>query len=110
MNANVLRPIGQLFLRGILMIVVPMVFSALVVGVYELGRGHDLGEVAGRTLLFTVVFSTISVTIGLVLVNVLRPGDAFPIQGASTQSVQTPAPPALLLALFGAPFLFRRRK
>ena len=45
LNVNVLRPIGQIFLRTIFMIVVPMVFSALVIGVYELGRGH---EIAGQ--------------------------------------------------------------
>jgi DAACS family dicarboxylate/amino acid:cation (Na+ or H+) symporter len=87
-NLNLLRPIGQLFLRAILMVVVPMVFSALVIGVYELGRGHDLAGVASRTLVFTVVLSTLSVSIGLVLVNVLRPGAAFPVQRATTQSVE----------------------
>ena len=91
-NVNVLRPIGQIFLRSIFMIVVPMVFSALVIGVYELGRGDDLAGVAGRTLAFTVVLSTLSVTIGLVMVNVLRPGDAFRQQTDGSlpgQSVET---------------------
>ena len=76
-TANLLRPIGQLFLRAIFMIVVPMVFSALVIGVYELGRGHDLKGVAGRTLAFTVLLSTLSVAIGVALVNLIRPGDAL---------------------------------
>ena len=88
-NVNLLRPIGQIFLRAIFMIVVPMVFSALVIGVYELGRGHEIAGVAGRTLGFTVVLSTLSVAIGLMLVNLLRPGDAFPIQTAPVQSVQS---------------------
>ena len=79
-NVNVLRPIGQIFLRLIFMIVVPMVFSALVIGVYELGRGHDLKGVAGRTLWFTLVMSALSVVIGMVLVNVLRPGDGLDLQ------------------------------
>ena len=74
-NFHVLRPIGQIFLRAIFMIVVPMVFSALVVGVYQLGRGHDLSGVAGRTLAFTVLLSGASVLIGVGLVNLLRPGD-----------------------------------
>jgi DAACS family dicarboxylate/amino acid:cation (Na+ or H+) symporter len=87
-NVNLLRPIGQVFLRAILMIVVPMVFSALVIGVYELGRGRDLAGVAGRTLAFTVLLSTLSVTIGIGLVNLFRPGAAFPIQTAATQSVE----------------------
>jgi dicarboxylate/amino acid:cation (Na+ or H+) symporter, DAACS family len=69
------------------MIVVPMVFSALVIGVYELGRGHDLAGVASRTLAFTVVLSTLSVTIGIALVNLVRPGQAFPIQTTATQNV-----------------------
>ena len=64
-NANLLRPVGQIFLRSIFMIVVPMVFSALVIGVYDLGRGRDLSGVAGRTLWFTVVMSTLSVVIGM---------------------------------------------
>ena len=89
LNANLLRPVGQIFLRAILMIVVPMVFSALVIGVYELGRGDDLAGVAGRTLGFTVVLSTLSVTIGLALVNVLRPGDSFQAGPGSAPPAQT---------------------
>lgn len=87
-NAYVLQPIGQIFLRLIFMIVVPMVFSALVVGVYELGRRHGLGRVAGKTLMFTIITSTISVGIGIGLVDLLRPGRGFQIntQTLSTQS------------------------
>jgi DAACS family dicarboxylate/amino acid:cation (Na+ or H+) symporter len=81
-NANLLRPIGQIFLRSIFMIVVPMVFSALVIGVYDLGRGRDLSGVAGRTLWFTVVLSTLSVAVGILLVNLLRPGDNVALQQA----------------------------
>jgi len=91
LNVNLLRPIGQIFLRTIFMIVVPMVFSALVIGVYELGRGHEIAGVAGRTLGFTVILSTLSVAIGLLLVNLIKPGEAFPIQAVAVpgQSVQT---------------------
>jgi len=89
LNVNLLRPIGQIFLRAIFMIVVPMVFSALVIGVYELGQGHEIAGVASRTLGFTVVLSTLSVAIGLVMVNLIRPGDAFPIRTAPGQIVQT---------------------
>jgi len=74
-STHVLRPIGQIFLRTIFMIVVPMVFSALVIGVAQLGRGHDLSGVAGRTLGFTVLLSGASVLIGVGLVNLVRPGD-----------------------------------
>ena len=97
-SQNLLRPIGQIFLRTIFMIVVPMVFAALVVGVYELGRGHGLGKVAGKTLGFTVLLSSASVAVGVALVNLIRPGvgQALPApslaaEGAGVASLQSSA-------------------
>jgi dicarboxylate/amino acid:cation (Na+ or H+) symporter, DAACS family len=94
-SQNLLRPIGQIFLRTIFMIVVPMVFSALVVGVYELGRGHGLGRVAGKTLVFTIILSSASVVLAVVLVNVIRPGAgmqlALPGAGADVKSIEANA-------------------
>jgi dicarboxylate/amino acid:cation (Na+ or H+) symporter, DAACS family len=89
-NTHVLRPIGQIFLRTIFMIVVPMVFSALVIGVYQLGRGRDLSGVAGRTLGFTVLLSATSVAIGVALVNLLQPGRGVQLAaaGVPTPGVQ----------------------
>jgi DAACS family dicarboxylate/amino acid:cation (Na+ or H+) symporter len=81
-GTEILRPIGQIFLRVIFMTVVPLVFAALVIGVYELGREHGLGGVAARTLLFTLVLSALSVGIGVVLVNVVRPGAGLPAGSA----------------------------
>ena len=74
---NILRPLGQVFLRSIFMIVVPMVFSALIIGVYELRKGPGLSGVAARTLGFTALLSATSVIIGLLLVNAVRPGDGL---------------------------------
>jgi DAACS family dicarboxylate/amino acid:cation (Na+ or H+) symporter len=84
-NTSILRPIGQIFLRLIFMVVVPMVFAALVVGVYDLGRRRGLSGVVGRTLFFTVVLSTASVVIGILLVNVIRPGAGLQLQTAAVQ-------------------------
>jgi DAACS family dicarboxylate/amino acid:cation (Na+ or H+) symporter len=87
-NADLLRPIGQLFLRSIFMVVVPMVFSALVIGVYELGRGHGLAGIARRTLGYTVMLSAASVVIAVVLVNVIEPGKSVDLQGAALPAAQ----------------------
>jgi len=91
-GTQILAPIGQIFLRLIFMTVVPLVFAALVIGVYELGREHGLGGVAGRTLAFTLLLSAISVGVGVLLVNVLRPGAGLPpglVGTQSTSAVQT---------------------
>ena len=71
---NVAYPIGQLFLRLIFMIVVPLVFSSLVLGVLELGDVRKLGRVGAKTLLYTLFASGISVLIGVGLVNFFKPG------------------------------------
>ena len=70
-------PAGQIFLRLLFMLVIPVLFSALVMGVCELDLKH-LGRIGVKTLGYTVVVSTVAVLIGLVLVNLLQPGAGLP--------------------------------
>lgn len=70
----VTQPLGTLFLKLIFMLVLPLLFSALVVGVAEMGDVRSLGRVGWKTLAYTIVVSAIAVLIGLVLVNWLQPG------------------------------------
>jgi len=72
--ANLAYPAGQIFLRLIFMVVVPLILSALTLGVAELGDVRRLGRVGLRTLLFTMMLSSISVLVGVLLVNLIRPG------------------------------------
>lgn len=72
--ANVTEPVGALFLRLLLMIVVPLVFSSLVVGVAGVGDVRRLGRVGAKTLGYTIVISAISVVIGLGLARTIQPG------------------------------------
>jgi DAACS family dicarboxylate/amino acid:cation (Na+ or H+) symporter len=68
-------PIGQVFLRLLFMLVIPLLFAALVTGVAEMGDVAALRRVGVRTLIFTLILSSLSVAIGLALVNLIRPGD-----------------------------------
>jgi DAACS family dicarboxylate/amino acid:cation (Na+ or H+) symporter len=72
--SNVTEPIGQFFLRVLLMTVIPLVFSSLVVGVAGLGDVRKLGRIGLKSFAYCAVISAISVLIGLVLVNVIKPG------------------------------------
>lgn len=103
--SEIMNPVGQIFLRLIFMVVVPMVFAALVLGVFELGQGHGLGKVAGKTLLYTLIASSASVVIGISLVNVFRPGAGFQIdasqvtaQASTVEKIQTNAAAAKSLS------------
>jgi DAACS family dicarboxylate/amino acid:cation (Na+ or H+) symporter len=70
----VTQPIGQIFLRLLFMLVIPLLFSALVVGISEMGEVRSLKRVGIRTLVYTVVVSSIAVAVSLVVVNLLQPG------------------------------------
>jgi DAACS family dicarboxylate/amino acid:cation (Na+ or H+) symporter len=74
----VTQPVGQLFLRLLFMLVMPLVFSALILGVVEIGDPKSLGRIGGKTLLWVLLVTSIAVTIGLVAVNVLQPGQGLP--------------------------------
>jgi DAACS family dicarboxylate/amino acid:cation (Na+ or H+) symporter len=67
-------PVRTLFLNTLFMLVLPLMFSALVLGVTELGDIASLGRIGLRTLIYTAVVTAIAVTIGLVAVNVMQPG------------------------------------
>jgi dicarboxylate/amino acid:cation (Na+ or H+) symporter, DAACS family len=71
---QVTNPIGQLFLRLLLLLVVPLVFSSLVVGVAGLGDLRRVGRIGIKSLVYTLVISAISVVIGLTLANTIKPG------------------------------------
>jgi len=71
---NITQPVGQLFLRLLLMIVVPLVFSSLVVGVAGIGDIRKLGRVGLKSFGYCLVISAISVAIGITLANTIQPG------------------------------------
>ena len=67
-------PIGQIFLRLLFMLVIPLLFSALIVGIAEMGEVRALKRVGIRTLVYTIVVSSIAVAVSLAVVNLLKPG------------------------------------
>jgi len=71
---HVTDPIGQLFLRLLLLLVVPLVFSSLTLGVAGIGDIRRIGRIGVKSLVYTLVISAISVVIGLTLANTIKPG------------------------------------
>ena len=73
-SAAAIRPIGDLFLRLIRMVVVPLIFSSLLVGTAMLGDPKKLGRIGGKTMAYYLCTTAIAITIGLVIANVVEPG------------------------------------
>src|SRR5262245_19062992 len=75
---NVLEPVGQVFLRLLLMTVVPLIFASLVLGVAGLGDVRRLGRTAAVTMVYFLLSTAAAVAIGLFLAQVVEPGSGIP--------------------------------
>ncbi len=75
--AKYVRPVGDIFLRMIFMMVMPLILSALALGVAELGDLKKIGKVGLRTLFYTILVSAISVIIGISMVKIFQPGKSI---------------------------------
>jgi DAACS family dicarboxylate/amino acid:cation (Na+ or H+) symporter len=73
----VIEPFGRIFLRLIFMVVLPLIMSALVLGVAGLGDVGRLGRIGAKTLAYTVFATGLSVALGLALVNFFEPGSGL---------------------------------
>lgn len=73
-SKEIFAPLGQVFLKIVFMVVIPLLFSAVVLGVSELGSEKHFGKVLGRSIGLTLLTSVVSVFIGITLVNVFKPG------------------------------------
>src|SRR3990170_2410443 len=71
---NIAGPVGQIFLRMLLMTVVPLVFASITLGVAGLGDVRKVGRVGGRTLAYFLLSTALSAIVGLTLGNIVRPG------------------------------------
>ncbi|MDO8494691.1 MAG: cation:dicarboxylase symporter family transporter, partial [Deltaproteobacteria bacterium] len=104
---NIADPTGKIFLKLIFMMVVPIIFSAIALGIAAMSDLKTLGRIGLRTLLYTIIVSSIAVFIGILLVNCFEPGAGFTpeqraelLRSMGKTFSQTVAPPQL-----GASFL-----
>ncbi|MEK4799068.1 glutamate/aspartate:proton symporter GltP [Thermoactinomyces sp. FSL K6-2592] len=85
-NPNIekyLQPVGDIFLRLIKMIVIPIVISSIIVGVAGVGDIKKLGKLGGKTILYFEIITTIALLVGLLAANVFQPG-----KGVDMQSIE----------------------
>lgn len=93
-GATYLQPLGQLFIRLIRMVVVPLVVATLIAGSAGLGNASKIGKIAVKTILFFAVTTAIAVTIGLIVANIMEPGTGLTIsvEGLKAKAAAAPAP------------------
>jgi Na+/H+-dicarboxylate symporter len=92
--------LGDLFMKLLRMIIVPLVLTSIISGVASVGGGKALGRLFGKTMGYYVLSSLLAVSVGLLFVNVIQPGvNAQMVQTSAQQlpDLETPASPAQLL-------------
>jgi proton glutamate symport protein len=72
------KPIGTIFIRGLKMVAVPLVLASLIIGVANIGDISKLSRMGGKTLAIFIVTTVISISIGLSIVAVVKPGEKLP--------------------------------
>src|SRR3954464_1166569 len=78
-----LKPLGTGFINLVKMIIAPIIFCTVVHGIASMSDLKKLGRIGGKTLIYFEVVSSIALVIGLVVVNVLKPGVGFDINPAT---------------------------
>ena len=75
--------LGELFLRLLKMIIIPLIFTSLVSGIASLGSARSLGRVGIRTLIYYTLSTTLAIVIGITLVNLIKPGAHLDLAGTN---------------------------
>jgi Na+/H+-dicarboxylate symporter len=86
----IIGPIGQIFIKLLKMLIVPLIMASMITGVARVGDIRKLGGLGGKTFVFYVITTFLSVLVGLILVNIVRPGAGAPeIGGDVPDAVRT---------------------
>src|ERR1700761_2895262 len=81
-----LKPLGDLFIKLIRMLLAPIIFASVVVGIARMNDLHEAGRVGVKAVLYFEVASTVALIVGMVIVNIVRPGSGMNIDPAQIDS------------------------
>jgi proton glutamate symport protein len=84
-----LQPVGDIFIRLIKMIVIPIVISSLIVGVASVGDIKQLGRLGGKTILYFEIITTLAIVIGLFIANIFQPGAGVDMKSLSKGDISS---------------------
>jgi Na+/H+-dicarboxylate symporter len=83
---------GDIFIRLLRMMIVPLVFSSIFMAVVNLGDIRELGKIGGKTVLYYMATTCLAVFIGIVLVNIIHPGEGIDKQALAALNITTEVP------------------
>lgn len=79
-RAGHIKIVGDIFIRLLRMIIIPLILASMVTGIISIGNVRNLGRIGLRTFIYYAATTILAVLVGLVLVNLIRPGDGMKIE------------------------------
>ena len=83
-----LKPLGDAFIKLVKMIIAPVIFLTVVMGIAGMNDMKSVGRVAGKAMLYFLTFSTLALVVGMVIANVIQPGAGLNIDPSTLQSAK----------------------
>lgn len=81
-TANYLKPLSDIFINMVKMVIAPIIFFTIVLGIAKMGDMKKVGRVGGKALLYFEIVTTFALIIGLVVANVVEPGEGVPLNSS----------------------------
>lgn len=99
-NASIFKPLGDIFINAIMMLIVPLVFSTLVVGITSMRDPQKMGRIGARTIGLYLLTTAFAISIGLLLSTLLQPGAGVDISfDGSVDASEAPTLASILIDL-----------
>lgn len=92
--ATIIKPVGDIFIRLLSFLAIPLVIASLVVGAANLGDIKKLGKIGLKTFAFYIITTIIAISIGLIVANIIKPGERLPAESKNRlmESFQNDSP------------------
>lgn len=97
-----INPLGQLFIKLLKMIIVPLIIASVIMGIADIGDVRRLGRLGGKTILYYLSTTAIAVIIGILMVNIMKPGVGVNLALQQTPEAQPPSLMDTLLSIVPA--------
>ena len=94
-NAEHIKIVGDIFIRLLKMIIIPLILASMVTGIISIGSGRNLARISFRTAAYYVITTLLAVTVGLVLVNLIKPGLGVQLTPDQTYTPEEHVPPSV---------------
>ena len=95
-RADFLKTAGDIFIRLLKMIIIPLIMASMVAGIVSIGNVRNLGRIGLRTFMYYMATTLLAVAVGLILVNILKPGVNVILPGQTGHENSMPAAPSVV--------------